>query len=59
MKRMKDMIEEYRRALKKLYERREELCRDMLNKGQRLRVLDEEIEETEEALMYMREYAAV
>ena len=56
---MKDMIEDYRRALKKLYERREELCRDMLNKGQRLRVLDEEIEETEEALMYMREYAAV
>lgn len=56
---MKTMMEEYRRALETLYRRREELCRDMLNKGQRLRVLDEEIEETEEALMYMREYAAV
>ncbi len=56
---MRTMIEDYRRALKKLYERREELCRDMLNTGQRLRVLDEEIEETEEALMCMREYAAI
>lgn len=56
---MKTMIEEYRQALKRLYERREQLCSDMLNTGRRLRVLDEEIEETEEALMYMREYAEI
>ena len=56
---MKKMMEEYRRTLDNLYRRREELCRDMLNKGQRLRVLDEEIEEAEETLMYIREYATV
>ena len=56
---MEKMIEDYRHALKTLYERREELCRNIQNVGQRLRVLDEEIEETEEALMYMREYEAL
>lgn len=53
---MEQMMKEYREALQRLYQRREELCVQMLDEGKRLRLLDEEIEETEEALMQMRAY---
>ena len=53
---METLMKEYREALERLYRRRAELCGRMLDEGRRLRVLDEEIEETEEALMQMRAY---
>lgn len=56
---MQNMIEEYRQALAALYRRREELCNAMGAFGKRLAVLDEEIDELEEAVMHIRRYAAV
>ncbi len=53
---METMVKEYREVLRRLYQRREQLCEQMLNESRRLRMLDEEIEETEEALMHMRAY---
>ena len=53
---METMVKEYREVLKRLYRRREQLCGQMLEESRRLRVLDEEIEEAEEALMHMRAY---
>ncbi len=56
---MEQMVKEYREALKRLYQRREQLCVQLLDEGKRLRLLDEEIEETEEALMQMRAYLSL
>lgn len=56
---METMIEEYRQALTGLYRRREELCKAMGAFGKRLAVLDEEIDELEEAVMHIRRYTAV
>lgn len=56
---MDEMMEEYRRALEQLYARRRVLCGELGAYGRRLAVLDEEIDELEEALMYMRQYAAI
>ena len=56
---MEQMIKDYREALARLYQRREQLCGKMLDEGRRLRLLDEEIEETEEALMQMRAYLSL
>lgn len=49
-------MREYRHALEQLYARREVLCREMGTYGRRLATIDEEIDELEEALMYMRQY---
>lgn len=49
-------MREYRRALEQLYARREALCGEMGVFGRRLAMIDEEIDELEEALMYMRQY---
>lgn len=54
--RINQMMGEYRRALCGLYRRREELCSQMGSCGRRLAVLDEEIDELEEAIMQMRAY---
>ena len=51
-------MKEYRQALEKLYARRESLCREIGAVGRRLVMLDEEIDEMEEALMHMRPYVA-
>lgn len=53
---MERLLDEYRRALHRLYGRREEVCAVMGNYGRRLAVLDEEIDELEEAIMQMRPY---
>lgn len=53
---MDEMLGEYRRALGGLYRRREELCAEMGTYGRRLAVLDEEIDELEEAVMRIRQY---
>ena len=53
---METLVKEYREVLKRLYQRREQLCGRMLDESRRLRVLDEEIEEVEEALLQMRAY---
>lgn len=53
-----EMMQEYRRGLQDLYRRREEMSRKIGAFGRRLAVLDEEIDEMEEALMHMRAYAA-
>ncbi len=55
---MERLMKEYREALQRLYQRREQLCGRMLDEGRRLRMLDEEIEEAEEALLQMRAYLA-
>ncbi len=52
------MLEEYRQALAGLYRRREEVWRELGCCGRRLAVLEEEIDEMEEAIMQMRPYAA-
>ena len=53
---METMVREYREVLGRLYQRREQLCGRMLEESRRLRLLDEEIDEVEEALMQMRAY---
>ncbi len=53
---MERLLEEYRRTLHRLYGRREEVCAAMGSYGRRLAVLDEEIDELEEAIMQMRPY---
>lgn len=53
---LNEMMREYRRALGGLYRRREELCLQLGSFGRRLAVLDEEIDELEEAMMHMRQY---
>ena len=53
---MEEMMREYERALLKLCRRREEVCRKIGDFGRRLAVLDEEIDELQESIMYMRPY---
>ncbi len=53
---MEGLIKQYREGLQRLYIRREELCGQMLDESKRLRMLDEEIEEMEEALAQMCAY---
>ena len=53
---LNDMMTQYRQTLHSLYDRREKLCREIGSFGRRLAVLDEEIDEMEEAIMQMRPY---
>jgi len=53
----KEMLLQYRKALADLNRRREELGREIGVAKERLAALDEEIDETEEALMFLRRYA--
>lgn len=55
---MEELLCEYRGLLARLYDRREAVCAAMGNYGRRLAVLDEEIDELEEAIMQMRPYLA-
>ena len=51
-----EMIGQYRRALADLQKRRDQLGREIGIVRERLAALDEEIDETEEALMFLRRY---
>ena len=57
MNEFKEMLLQYRKALADLNRRREELGREIGVAKERLAALDEEIDETEEALMFLRRYA--
>ena len=57
MNEFKEMLLQYRKALTDLNRRREELGREIGVAKERLAALDEEIDETEEALMFLRRYA--
>lgn len=57
MNEFKEMMLEYRRSLADLQRRRDELGREIGVAKDRLATLDEEIDEMEEALMFLRRYA--
>lgn len=54
---MKALIEEYRRTLKALEERRDTLCREKRIFDNRLLLLETEIDEINEVLYWLRDYA--
>lgn len=53
---MQELYREYQKLLERLYHRRERLRRECGETGRRLSVIETEIDELEESMMWMRVY---